>query len=168
MNVLAAVTVDGPTPVRHWVSHAGLWRGEHLVRLLDELLTTADADARPTVVVLDNGSIHHARVVRDALPDLAARGCHSSSCRRTRPNATLSSGCSAPSSTALPERGYTALDALQTATDTAFAEYERQLIAKHAHQPRLAAEKAKPPRGGGFPILRRTISLPTCDERCTL
>jgi hypothetical protein len=140
VNVLAVVDVDGPVPALHWVGYAGTWRGEHLVRLCAELLEGPLAVAVPTMIVLDNASYHHARVVRDALPALAAHGLTLWYLPPYSPQLNaIERVFRAIKHTRLPERRYATLAALQAAVDDAFDAHERHLIAKSAHQPRLAA-----------------------------
>ena len=140
VNVLAVVDVDGPVSALHWVGYAGTWRGEHLVRLCEELLDGPLAMAVPTVIVLDNASYHHARVVRDALPALAERGLTLFYLPPYSPKLNaIERVFRAIKHTRLPERRYATLGALQTAVDDAFDAHERHLIAKSTPQPRLAA-----------------------------
>ena len=140
LNVLAAAVVDGPVRSLHWVGYAGTWRGEHLVRALEELLADPAAAGRPTVVVLDNASIHHSRIVHDALPALAARGLTLFYLPPYTPELNaIERIFRAIKHHHLPERRYTSLDALTTAVDQAFAAYEHVLLTKPALQPGLAA-----------------------------
>ena len=140
LNVLAAAVLDGPARSLHWVSYAGTWRSEHLLRALEELLDDPAGAGRPTVVVLDNASIHHSRIVHDALPTLATRGLTLFYLPPYTPELNaIERIFRAIKHHHLPERRYTSLDALTIAVDQAFTEYEHELIAKQAHLPRLAA-----------------------------
>jgi DDE superfamily endonuclease len=69
VNALAAL-VTGGAPALYWVAKPGSLRATHLIAFLHEL----PAVPVPTVVVLDNGSIHRSKETRAALPDLWARG----------------------------------------------------------------------------------------------
>ena len=139
-NVLAAATLDGPSPALHWVGYAGTWRGDHIVRALEELLDQPAAAGRPTVVVMDNASIHHSHLVHDALPALAARGLTVRFLPPYTPELNaIERIFRAIKHHHLPERRYTSLDALAAAVDHAFTEYEQELIAQTAPQPGLAA-----------------------------
>ena len=139
VNVLAAVAVDGPALTLHWVSYAGTWKAKHLVRMLEELSETP-VDGLPTVVVLDNASIHHARLVHDALPALAERGLTVYFLPPYSPKLNaIERVFRAIKYTDLPERRYPTLDALLTAVDQAFRQYDHKLLAKQTHQPGLAA-----------------------------
>jgi transposase len=110
------------------------------VRLCEELLEGPLAVAVPTVIVLDNASYHHARVVRDALPALAERGLTLFYPPPYSPDLNaIERVFRAIKHTRLPERRYATLAALQTAVDTACADHEQHLIAQSAAQPGLAA-----------------------------
>jgi putative transposase len=140
LNVLAAAVLDGPAPALHWIGYAGTWRGDHIVRALEELLADPAADGRPTIVVLDNASIHHSRIVHDALPDLAARGVRLFYLPPYTPELNaIERIFRAIKHHHLPERRYTTIDDLAAAVDRAFTEYEELLVVKHTHQPGLAA-----------------------------
>jgi transposase len=140
VNVLATLTVDGSAPALHWVGYAGTWRGEHLVRLCEQLLDAHGPVGLPIVVVLDNASIHRARVVRDALPAFAARGLTLFYLPPYSPELNaIERVFRAIKHTHLPERRYTTLDALHAAIDTAFTDYEQHLHRKLANYPGLAA-----------------------------
>lgn len=138
--MLAAVAVDGPLPARHWVGDAGMWRGEHRLRMLEDLRATPDTAGRPPVVVLDNARIQHARVVQAALPDLAACGVSLSELPPASPKLTASERVFRTSKHhRLPERRSPTSDALHAAVDRAFTEHAQHLFTKHAHHLGLAA-----------------------------
>ena len=139
-NVLAVLDGDSPEPSLHWVGYAGTFRGEQLVRCFEELLDQPQTAGRPLVVVLDNASSHHSHVVRDALPALEARGLHLFYVPPASPELNaIEHVFRAIKHTHLPERRYTSQQTLHDAVTAAFAEYEQELVAKAAHQPRLAA-----------------------------
>jgi transposase len=94
----------------------------------------------PAVVVRDNGSIHHRRLVHDALPARAAR-------RLPRfflpPYASERSAIArvlgASKRTHRPERWYAIRAALAAAVQQAVTASEQERIAQHEHQPGVAA-----------------------------
>lgn len=139
-NVLAVLDADGPTPSMHWVGYAGIFRAAHLVRAFAELLDQPETGGRPLVIVRDNASSQHSRVVRDALPDLEARGLRLFYLPPASPELNaIEHVFRAIKHTHLPERRYTSQEALHDAVSAAFAEYEQELIAKIAPSPGLPA-----------------------------
>ena len=139
-HVLAVLDVDSPVPSLHWVGYGGTFRGEHFVRAFDELLDHPETGGRPLVIVLDNASSHHSRVVRDALPGLAARGLRLFYLPTATPELNaIEHVFRAIKHTHLPERRYTSQEALHDAVSAAFAEYEHELIAQTTPQLGLAA-----------------------------
>lgn len=139
-NVLAVLDVDSPVPSLHWVGYGGTFRGEHLVRAFAELLDQPDTGGRPLVIVLDNASSHHSHVVRDALPDLEARGLRLFYLPTASPELNaIEHVFRAIKHTHLPERRYTSPEALHDAVSAAFAEYEHDLITQTVSQPGLPA-----------------------------
>ncbi len=139
-NVLALLDIDSPTPSLHWTGYGGTFRGEHLVRAFMELLDQPETGGRPLVIVLDNASSHHSRVVRDALPDLQARGLRLVYLPTASPELNaIEHVFRAIKHVHLPQRRYTSQEALHAAVSAAFAEYEADLIAKTAPHPGLAA-----------------------------
>ena len=139
-NVLAVLDVESPAPALHWVGYGGTFRGEHLVRAFEELLDQPETGGRPLVIVLDNASSHHSRVVRDALPDLEARGLRLFYLPTASPELNaIEPVFRAIKHTHLPERRYTTQEALHHAVSAAFAEYEQELIAQCAPHPGQAA-----------------------------
>jgi hypothetical protein len=139
-NALAVLDAASPVPSLHWVGYRGTFRGEHLARCFDELLGQPQTGGRPLVVVLDNASSHHSRVLRDAFPALEARGLTLFYLPPASPELNaIEHGFRAIKHIHLPERRYTSQQTLHDAVDAAFAEYEASLIAQAAHQPGLAA-----------------------------
>jgi len=139
-NVLALLDRHSPMPALYWAGYGGNWSGEQLVRAFDELLDQPATGGRPLVVVLDNASSHHSHVVRDALPELAARGLALFYLPPASPELNaIERVFRAIKHLHLPKRRYTSQAALHDAVAAAFAEYEATLIAKAAPQPRLAA-----------------------------
>ncbi len=70
VNALAALVWGDAAPALYWVAKPGSLRAQHLIAFLIELPPVPV----PTVVVLDNGSIHRSTETRAALPALWARG----------------------------------------------------------------------------------------------
>jgi putative transposase len=136
VNALAALIKEGTAPALHWVAKPGSLRAEHLARFLSELPSAAV----PTVVVLDNGSIHRSRELRAALPSLRARGVYLYYLPPYSPELNdIEPAFRAIKHCELPERRYATVPALIDAVRTAFTAYEERLIAKHAHHPGRAA-----------------------------
>jgi hypothetical protein len=136
VNALAALVKAGADPAVYWVAKPGKLRSEHLVAFLTEL----PAAPVPTVVVLDNGSIHRSKETRAAIPDLWARGVYLSFLPSYSPELNeIEPAFRALKHHHLPERRYTTVPALLDAVSGAFKTYEEALIAKSAPHPRRAA-----------------------------
>ncbi len=136
VNALAALVKGGAAPALYWVAKPGSLRAEHLIRFLSELPPASV----PTVVVLDNGSIHRSREVRAAVPDLWARGVYLYFLPAYSPDLNdIEPVFRVIKHHELPERRYAHVPALLDAVHTAFTTYEEKLIAKHLLQPRPAA-----------------------------
>ena len=136
VNALAALVKAGAPPALYWVAKPGSFRAEHLVRFLTELPPAPV----PTVVVLDNGSIHRSHDVRAAVPDLWTRGVYLYFLPPYSPDLNdIEPVFRVIKHDELPERRYATLSTLTDAVHTAFTTYEEKLIAKHRHQPRPAA-----------------------------
>jgi putative transposase len=136
VNALAALAKAGAAPALYWVAKPGSLRAHHLIAFLTELPPASV----PTVVVLDNGSIHRSKETRAAIPVLWARGVYLSFLPPYSPDLNaIEPVFRAIKHDHMPERRYSSLPALLDAVDTAFSSYEEGLIAKHAHHPRRAA-----------------------------
>jgi putative transposase len=136
VNALAALVKAGADPAVYWVAKPGSLRSEHLVASLAELPPVAV----PTVVVLDNGSIHRSKAARAAIPALWARGVYLYYLPPYSPDPNaIEPAFRAIKHHRMPERRYATLPALLDAVRAAFTMYEEDLIAKHAHHPRRAA-----------------------------
>lgn len=136
VNALAALVKGGGTPALYWVAKPGSLRAHHLVAFLQEL----PAVTVPTIVVLDNGSIHRSKETCAAIPDLWTRGVYLSFLPAYSPELNdIEAAFRAIKHHHLPERRYASLPALLAAVGTAFTTYEEALIAKSALQPRRAA-----------------------------
>jgi hypothetical protein len=136
VNALAALVKGGDTSALYWVAKPGSLRAHHLIAFLTELPSAPV----PTVVVLDNGSIHRSKETRAAVPGLWARGVYLYFLPPYSPELNdIEAAFRAIKHDHLPERRYATLPALLDAVGAAFTTYEEGLIAKHAHQPRPAA-----------------------------
>jgi putative transposase len=136
VNALAALGKGGGTPALYWVAKPGSLRAHHLVAFLQEL----PAVAVPTVVVLDNGSIHRSKETRAAVPDLRTRGVYLYFLPAYSPDLNdIEAAFRAIKHHHLPERRYPTVPALLDAIGIAFTTYEEALIAKSAPQLRPAA-----------------------------
>jgi transposase len=136
VNVLAGLVKHGASPALYWVPKPGSLRGEHLVRFLQALPPVP----QPTVVVLDNGSMHRNAVVKAAVPDLWHAGMYLFFLPPYSPDLNdIEPAFRVIKHHALPERRYSSVPALTDAVRRAFTTYEEHLIAKHQHQPRPAA-----------------------------
>ncbi len=136
VNALAALVWGADAPALYWVAKPGSLRAEHLVRFLHEL----PAAPVPTVVVLDNGSIHRSKEVRAAVPGLWARSVYLSFLPSYSPELNdIEPVFRIIKHDELPERRYTTVPALLDAVHTAFTTSEDHRIAKHGLQPRPAA-----------------------------
>ena len=94
----------------------------------------------PLVIVLDNASLHHSRVVQEALPRLWAKRIYlyfllplSPELNEIEPVFRVIKHCD------LPERVYTPLAALEAAVDGAYPRFEEKRLAQSSHQLRPAA-----------------------------
>jgi transposase len=136
VNALAALVKHGDTPALYWVAKPGSLRAEHLVRFLHRLPSASV----PTVVVLDNGSIHRSKETRAAIPALRRCGIHLYFLPPYSPELNeIEPAFGAVKHRRMPERRYTTLPALLGAVHAAFTTYEQKLIAKSVLQPMQAA-----------------------------
>jgi hypothetical protein len=136
VTVLAAVVPDGPARSLCWERHRGNITAAQFLGFLEALPHAAD---RPLVVVLDNGSIHVSRLVREARPALRQHGIHlyylppySPELNRIEP---VFKGIKHYD---LPARRYATWGTLEDAIDAAFGRYHDRLTVR-AHQSGKAA-----------------------------
>lgn len=136
VNALAALIWGDAAPALYWVAKPGSLRADHLVRFL-----TALPPVRvPTVVVLDNGSIHRSKETRAALTQLWARGVYLYFLPAYSPELNdIEAAFRVIKHHHLPERRYTTVPALLNAVHTAFTTYEERRIANHSYHLRPAA-----------------------------
>lgn len=142
LNVLAALVADGPFAALYWVPFPGTFRADHIVRL-GEALPPVPV---PTVVVLDNASIHTSTIVRTARPALRARRTFFYYLPPYSPELNdIERLFRTIKYDDLPERRYPSIPLLDAAVQQAFTTAEERLLAKHhvaiqpQLQPRLAA-----------------------------
>jgi hypothetical protein len=136
VNALAALVKHGETPALYWVAKPGSLRADHLVRFLQQLPPVPV----PTVVVLDNGSIHRSKETRAALPALWRRGIYLYFLPPYSPELNeIEPAFGVIKHHQLPERRYPSVAMLLEAVDAGFATYEEILIAKAVHHPRQVA-----------------------------
>lgn len=94
---------------------------------------------RPCVVVLDNYSVHHAAVVKDAVPDLAAAGVRFCYLPPYSPELNpIESVWRQTKYQDLPERSHPTDTALQAAVDAALTDRARRLAEPTNDLPRPA------------------------------
>ena len=136
LNALAALVWGHAAPALYWVAKPGSLRAEHLIAFLQQLPPVPI----PTVVVLDNGSIHRSKEVRGAVPDLWARGVYLYYLPPYSPELNaIERLFRTIKHHELPERTYPTFDALQEAVHAAFTRYEHAHCLKPALHPGLAA-----------------------------
>ena len=136
VNAIAALVWGAAAPALSWVAKPGSLRARHLVASLTEL----PAAPVPTVVVLDNGSIHRSKETRAAIPDLWRRGVYLYFLPAYSPELNdIEAAFRSIKHDELPERRYATLPALLDAVNAAFTTYEERRIAKSVHQLRPAA-----------------------------
>lgn len=142
LNVLAALVPDGPYAALYWVAFPGTFRADHIVRLCEELPPVPV----PTVVVLDNASIHISTIVRAARPALRARRTFLYYLPPYSPELNdIERLFRTIKHDDLPERRYPTLPLLDTAVQQAFTTAEERLVTElhpttePQYEPRLAA-----------------------------
>lgn len=136
VNALAALVAGGAGPALYWVAKPGSLQARHLVAFLTELPPAPV----PTVVVLDNGSIHRSKETRAAVPGLWARGLYLYFLPAYSPELNaIEPAFRAIKYHELPERRYATLPALLDAVNCAFTTYEEALIARRRAHLRPAA-----------------------------
>ena len=136
VTALAALVWGDAAPALYWVAKPGSLRAEQLVRFLTELPPVSV----PTVVVLDNGSIHRGTETRAAVSDLWARGVYLSFLPPYSPELNeIEPVFRVIKHDELPERRSTTMPALVEAVHTAFTTSEEARIARSALHSRRAA-----------------------------
>ncbi len=138
VNAIGILIADGSEPLLLWDTAPRSLTSQDLLAILPAV----PRRTRRLVVVLDNGSLHVSRVIKDALPELKEQGIelyylppYSPELNAIEP---VFGGIKAHG---LPERRYTSVAALIEAVDTAFTAAEQRLLVRHqrVHQLRPAA-----------------------------
>lgn len=127
VNALGILIADGPHPQL-------LWEREPRSLTSQDLLAAVQSVPNPTgrlMVVMDNGSIHVSRVIKEALPDLRQQGIEFYYLPTYSPELNaierVFGGMKAHD---LPERSYVTVPALLDAVDAAFTAAEARLLTR--------------------------------------
>ncbi len=135
-NTLALYAPDGVQPAFDWIGSPRAFTSAALVAFLLE----RPPCPVPLVIVLDNASFHHSRVVREALPRLWAQRIYFYFLPPYSPELNaIEAVFRGIKHCDLPERVYTPLAALETAVDGAYTRFQQRLLAQSSHQLRPAA-----------------------------
>ena len=135
-NTLALYAPDGVQPAFDWIRSPRAFTGLDLV----EFLLERPPCPVPLVIVLDNASLHHSRVVQEALPRLWAKRIYFYFLPPYSPELTeIEAVFRVIKHCDPPERVYTPLAALEAAVDGAYTRCEAKLLAQSSHQLRPAA-----------------------------
>jgi putative transposase len=135
-NTLALYASDGVQPAFDWIGSPRAFTGPDLV----EFLLERPPCPVPLVIVLDNASLHHSRVVQEALPRLWARRIYFYFLPPYRPELNeIETVFRVVKPCDLPERVYTPLAALEAAVDGAYTRVEEKRLTQSAYQLRPAA-----------------------------
>lgn len=142
LHVLAALVPDGPSAALAWVPFPATFRADHRVRRCAQLPPVPV----PTVVVLDNASIHTSHIVRAARPALRARRTFLYYLPPSSPELNdIERLCRTLTYDDLPARRYPSIPLLDAAVHQAFSTAEERLLLNHhcviqpLQQPRRAA-----------------------------
>lgn len=137
MNVLAAYSPCGPQPALTW----GLERGSLVSgQFVDFVQGLPRLPNKPLLIVLDNGSMHKNRVVKEALPMLREQRIYLYYLPPYSPKLNdIEAIFGVIKRNELPERRYTTWESLEAAIDTGFTHVEERLLKKCSAQPGLAA-----------------------------
>jgi putative transposase len=136
LNVLAATVEWTDQTDLRWLAVRRSFDAVDLVYCLEQL---ADPNI-PTVVVLDNAGFHHARLVRETVPELQRQRVYLYYLPPYSPELNaIERLFRVIKHHELPERSYRTFDALQEAVHDAFTRYEATHCHQPAYDPRLAA-----------------------------
>jgi putative transposase len=125
VNALAALVRDGPQPSLTWACERGSFLAE---QVLDFLTKIPRPQGQRLVVVLDNGSVHTSRIVKDALPHLKDQGIDIYYLPPYSPELNaIERVFGVVKHHEMPARRYTSWESLEDAIDTAFTNYETRL-----------------------------------------
>ena len=138
VNALGILIADGPEPLLIWDRVPRSLTSQDLLTVLQDV---PRRNGR-LVVVMDNGSIHISRVIKDALPGLQTEGIEFYYLPAYSPELNaIEPVFGGIKHHGLPERRYPTVAALMDAVDTAFTEAEERLHVRcqSSHQLRPAA-----------------------------
>jgi len=136
VNVMAAYAPYGPGAELLWQTEARTLKAEDLVAFLQRLVRAGE----PTVVVLDNGSIHVSNVVKQACEWLARQGIELFRLPSYSPELNaIERVFRAIKHYEMPERTYPTTDELTAAVNAAFARTAARAGAGSGQELRLAA-----------------------------
>ena len=137
VNVLAAYSPLGAQPALSW----GLERGSIISgQFVAFLRQVPRLPGKPLVVVVDNGSLHRSRVVKEALPALRAERIYLYYLPPYSPELNdIEAIFGVIKRQELPERRYASYESLEAAITTGFTQVEQRLLQKCAIQPGLVA-----------------------------
>ena len=135
-NTLVLYAPDGVQPAFDWIGSPRAFTAADLVHFLLE----RPPCPVPLVIVLDNASLHHSRVVQDALAQLWAKRIYFYFLPPYSPELNeIEAVFRGIKHYDLPDRVYTPLAALEAAVDDAYARYENTLLAQCSDPLRPAA-----------------------------
>ena len=135
-NTLVLYAPDGVQPAFDWIGSRRAFTGPDLVAFLLE----RPPCPVPLVIVLDNASLHHSRIVQEALPRLWERRIDFYFLPPYSPELNaIEAVFRGIKHSGLPERVYTPLAALEAAVDGAYTRFEEKLLAQSSYQLRPAA-----------------------------
>jgi putative transposase len=135
-NTLALYAPDGVQPAFDWIGSPRAVTGADLVAFLLE----RPPCPVPLVIVLENASLHHSRVVQEALHRLWAKRIYFCFLPPYSPELNeIEAVFRVIKHCDLPERVYTPLAALEAAVDGAYTRFEEKLLTQSSHQLRPAA-----------------------------
>jgi hypothetical protein len=126
VNAIGVLIEDGPAPGLFWETATRPLTSQDLLPVLQAL-------PRPQrlVVVLDNGSIHVSRVIKDAVPALRAQGIEPSSLLPDSPELNaIEAVFGGMAAHGFPERRSPSVPALLEAVDPAFTEAAAGLLSR--------------------------------------
>ena len=138
VNAIGILIADGPEPMLIWDKAPRSLRSEDLLLVLQDV---PKRNGR-LVVVLDNGSRHVSRAIKEALPKLKEEGIEFYYLPPYSPELNdIERVFGGIKYHDLPERSYATVDALMNAVDDAFAAAEARLTnrCQHAQSLRPAA-----------------------------
>lgn len=125
VNALAALVRDGAQRALTWACERGSFLAE---QVLDFLTKIPRPQGQRLVVVLDNGSVHTSRIVKDAQPRWQDAGIEVYFLPPYSPELNaIERVFGVVKHHEMPARRYTSWESLEDAIDTAFTNYETRL-----------------------------------------